>query len=429
MTDFWRSERLTRITDPASTSPVVVEDGAGGGFAYHPTRFLISNLALQRIGALLVAPDFRNLGHEFGWLPELGLHAFELLTGEALLDKLPVLEAEISGTLQPGDDPAEAFVSVDHALFGAPKYHGDPASAPMPAAPWAVMPPITGAGAATAALLDTGVDLSAEFLLAGAVRDADDVDQLRPVGAANQSLGSQAGHGTFILGLLQRMSGGDLRVDVGRVLSPDGVGYDSLVSKEIKELAAAAVPVGVVNMSIGGYTDNDRMPAALSAALGRLPATTVVVAAAGNGDDTCPASDRPIWPGAGDGVVAVGSVVDVPGGLRRSVFSNFGPWVDVWTLGEDLLSTYATGDFVVDPNDVRTFDGWATWSGTSFAAGLVSAEIARRMKQGLTGADAWATMKAGLPSAGDALVEADTGVTGLLFDPVSAGVGLDPRLR
>jgi hypothetical protein len=426
MTEFWRAERLARITDPASATPVVIEDGPDGGYAYHPTRLLVSDLALQRIGGQLVLPDFRNLEHEFGWLPELGLHAFELLTGEPLVDKLASLTADIAAALQPGDDPAKAFVSVDHALFGAPKYHGDPSGAPEPADPWADMPPIPEAGPATVGMLDTGIDL-ASTMLASAVRDTDDADLLVPTGAAGFDLASEAGHGTFILGLLQRMSGGGLRVDVGRVLSPDGVGYDSLVSKEIKELAAAASPVGVVNMSIGGYTDNDQMPPALAEALTRLPATTVVVASAGNGDEDCPASARAIWPAAGPRVVAVGSLHEQGGAVTRSTFSNFGPWVDVWTWGEDLVSTYVAGTFVASPLDRRTFAGWARWSGTSFAAALVTAEIARRMKDGLSGSDAWDSLTSSMAAASGALSAPDAGVKGQYFDPISVGIGVDPR--
>jgi hypothetical protein len=51
----------------------------------------------------------------------------------------------------------------------------------------------------------------------------------------------------------------------------------------------------------------------------------------------------------------------------------------VSTIGEDLVSDYPAGRYRLGPQETETFDGrGASWSGTSFAAPLVSAEIAKR---------------------------------------------------
>jgi len=64
------------------------------------------------------------------------------------------------------------------------------------------------------------------------------------------------------------------------------------------------------------------------------------------------------------------------------VFSNFGPWVDVCAPGVSLRSAFPTGVRVDKVTGVKEhFSGWARWSGTSFAAPLFAAEVARRHAQ------------------------------------------------
>jgi subtilisin family serine protease len=128
----------------------------------------------------------------------------------------------------------------------------------------------------------------------------------------------------------------------------------------------------VLNLSLGGYTEDDRAPLALAAALRALGRETVVVAAAGNNN-----SDRPFWPAAFKHVIAVAALdttVDPP---RPAAFSNHGWWVDVCAPGVDLHSTYVRGAWQLDDSaPVEEFTGWARWSGTSFAAPQIAATIA-----------------------------------------------------
>jgi Subtilase family len=64
-------------------------------------------------------------------------------------------------------------------------------------------------------------------------------------------------------------------------------------------------------------------------------------------------------------------------------WSNYGPWVDACAPGTDLVSSFfARFDGDVPPiNGIDTddFEQWATWSGTSFAAPVVVAALAREM--------------------------------------------------
>ena len=155
--------------------------------------------------------------------------------------------------------------------------------------------------------------------------------------------------------------------DSGKVLDPTGIGDEFSIALELAETKAL-----VVNLSLGGYTLDDLPPVALQAAVEALWPDRVVVAAAGNN-----ASDRPFWPAAFKHVISVGAVDSRNGAVSRAAFSNYGSWVDVWAPGVDLVSTYVDGRWATAGHVVR-FEGWARWSGTSFAAPLVAATIAER---------------------------------------------------
>jgi len=133
----------------------------------------------------------------------------------------------------------------------------------------------------------------------------------------------------------------------------------------------------ILNLSLGGPTALDLGLPATALVLGRARGQrkgrgeqvddAVVVASAGN-----EATTQPMFPAAMKGVVAVGALD--PSG-NRTEFSNWGWWVDCATLGEDVLGPYADTDEAVRPN----FDGYALWSGTSFAAPFVAGRIAAAM--------------------------------------------------
>jgi hypothetical protein len=132
-----------------------------------------------------------------------------------------------------------------------------------------------------------------------------------------------------------------------------------------------------------------------------------VVAPAGNQNCTVPQ-----FPAAFNAkyhnVIGVGSV-DADG--NRSTFSNHGPWVSCCTEGEDVVSTFISGwhgeteeqepegALGAGTRPVKNFEGWASWSGTSFAAPKVAAELARRKASGSTLAGAWKDLTSGVPPA------------------------------
>jgi len=142
----------------------------------------------------------------------------------------------------------------------------------------------------------------------------------------------------------------------------------------------------VMNLSFGSFTIDGRPPLVLERAIGRITPGTVVIAAAGNygevpaggsGVDELPKPTTPIWPAAFDDVIAVGAL----DGEKPAVFNSTGAWVKLMAPGVDLQSTYLIGDVTGHesqggPEERDTFDGLAQWSGTSFAAAVVTGAIA-----------------------------------------------------
>src|SRR5215470_4956237 len=176
----------------------------------------------------------------------------------------------------------------------------------------------------------------------------------------------QEAHATFIAGvILERAPNANLIVD--HVLNESDIATSSWkVATKMVRFADAGVKV--LNISFGAATDDDDPPLVLKKAVEALRGKVTVVAAAGNnGPET-----KKIWPAAlGENnrtVVAVGAGgPDRTGDFVSATFSPDAKWVGLIAPGENIYSTYKA-------------NGYATWSGTSFAAAAVSGAIARLME-------------------------------------------------
>ena len=226
----------------------------------------------------------------------------------------------------------------------------------------------------TVGVIDTGV--AAHDWLAGSFLAApDDFDPVDEDG--DDELDTQAGHGTFVAGIvLQHAPGATVRV--ARVLDRNGEADVQTVANAIVRLGKAGVDI--INLSLGGYTRKNNEPKALRDALAALDPEVVVVAAAGNHDPKKHKGVTPtrkFYPAAFSTVVGVAALSP----LRRNrdpklaPFSNFGEWVDVSAVGVGQVSTFLRFKDKRGPE----FDGFATWNGTSFAAPAVAGAIAARM--------------------------------------------------
>ncbi|MGH3329373.1 MAG: S8 family peptidase [Streptomycetales bacterium] len=262
------------------------------------------------------------------------------------------------------------LVGPHHLYRGEPAYSGGPFDIPTPRA---ALPPLAAppdpARPVNVAILDTGISPHAwyadeSWFAACERRDREVID-----GDRDYELDSQAGHGTFIAGLVLRTAPGAW-LHVERVLGSDGL-CDELtlvhgLSQLRRRLRSGGVSLDVLNLSLGGYTYDDRPSPLLRQALARFGSETVIVAAAGNN-----ASDRPFWPAALKRVVAV-AALDA-GGEALAAFSNHAWWVDAYAVGERVASSFVSFD---DGRPGHDFAGYAEWSGTSFAAPQVAGAIA-----------------------------------------------------
>jgi len=198
--------------------------------------------------------------------------------------------------------------------------------------------------------------------------------------AAAHLLDFEAGHGTFIAGLLHQQCP-DAQIVSAGVLSSFGDGDVADVLSTLADMVERCGPFDLVVMSFGTNLVDDE-PGLFGTELMRLLGPALGVAAAGN-QATC----RPYFPAALPGVVGVGALA--PDG--KAWFTNYGGWVDACAPGVDVVSTFFEDfDEVIDGTTTRSYRGWARWSGTSFSAPKVAGAIAREMYlSGGTARDAW----------------------------------------
>lgn len=212
------------------------------------------------------------------------------------------------------------------------------------------------------------------------------------------TLDFEAGHGTFISGIVRQICP-DADIHVAGVLSSFGDGSVTSLTDSLHRLFSPTpaqmgrgyaklpkdqrIPItplpDIVIMSFGGFFADDD-PGTLEAELAALLPGSLIFAAAGN-EATC----RKSFPAALPSVVAVG-------GLQsdgRAFFSNFGSWVDACAPCIDVVSTFfhgfderltvTTPDGTTKDVVTRRFEDWASWSGTSFAAPKVASLVAQEL--------------------------------------------------
>jgi hypothetical protein len=374
--EFWRNERHKDTCegrwrddhdddgDDDHRRPGHVEHG--DGFLYRPRQVLLEaagDLPTQRAQREIEqrggVPD-PELDRSFA-VAGLPVQAFLLPSGVNLPELVTELRQSTGGQPPPN-------VGLNHVFCGEPDYHGGPYGEPYNTKGFSEAPYSKPAEVAPAiAVLDTGYDQAVQQLHPGLVwrldyTPADQENAVLPSGY----IAPEGGHGLFIAGIIMRLAP-HVAIRQVKVLDPAGVTDDATAAVG---LARAGAPV--VNLSFGGYTHENTPPTALATALARYP-DVVMVAAAGNNHEA-----RKFWPAAFPQVVAVGAVDTRHAAPKRAVFSNYGPWVDVYAPGVQIQSTYLKAMWKLrsDPT-ARLINGYATWSGTSFAAPQVAALIAQ----------------------------------------------------
>ncbi|HEU4422025.1 MAG TPA: S8/S53 family peptidase [Pilimelia sp.] len=181
-------------------------------------------------------------------------------------------------------------------------------------------------------------------------------------------LDAMAGHGGFVAGIVAQVAP-YAEIRVYRTAGTDGLSTESDVASAM--LRAVRDGARILNVSMGCQPADGAPPLGMSAAVEQIRrqhgTDVVIVAAAGNYGDTLPC-----YPAALDGVV---SVAGLTAHLEPTKWSTRGSWITFSTVGEGLLSTYVSIDYLNPPPPTEP---WAFWSGTSFAAPQVAGLIARR---------------------------------------------------
>lgn len=284
---------------------------------------------------------------------------------------VPSTVQAVRGSLPAGADA----VAPNHVLLASPFNHGGPYGPPRPVVPGSPLPPPAGTGdRVPVTIIDTG--LWAETVLPTGYLAATGVEYETQTDVDHDGLlDGDVGHANFIAGVI---AGHNDRVDlrVTKVLDTFGICTEDQLVQALDGIDPATK---VINLSLGGFTPGDVPPLGLSVALENVLAGSDRIAVAAAGNDTN--RTNPFWPAAFAGAGASWSeqvvAVAAHDGTQLCDWSNAGPWVTLAAAGEDITSTY-----IVNPEFFP--DGWALWSGTSFATPRVVAEVAARIDGGTT---------------------------------------------
>jgi subtilisin family serine protease len=197
-------------------------------------------------------------------------------------------------------------------------------------------------------IIDTGIDTSHTDLTV--------VGHVKFTGWFGGSNKDCHGHGTHVAGTAAAKdntadvvgAAAGARLTGVKVLGCNGSGSTSGVIKGVDWVTANAVKPAVANMSLGGSAST-----ALDDAVRRSAASGVfyAIAAGNSGADACLSS--PARAGAGDNGIMTVAATDSSD--QEASWSNYGPCVDVWAPGVNILSTKRGG-------------GTTTMSGTSMAS-------------------------------------------------------------
>lgn len=234
-------------------------------------------------------------------------------------------------------------------------------------------------------MADTGLllDAATHPWLASGVQMQDPVDDVDPLDPGTPPvIPACAGHGTFGAGVLRCMAP-DAEIIMARTLLAGGSEIESNLVRRLG--AALALGPDIFHLTMACLSRNDQPLIGFEAWLRLVRRSgAICLAPAGNSG-----FDRPEYPAAFPGVIGVGAL---GGDWRgRATFSNFGPWVDVYAPGRDLVNAFATGTYDCyvypygpgngQPAQTRNFYGMAKWSGTSFSTPIVTGRIAARMSR------------------------------------------------
>jgi hypothetical protein len=209
--------------------------------------------------------------------------------------------------------------------------------------------------------------------------------------------GSHWGHATFLAGLI-RMTAPDAQILSMRVMNAAGQVSDDHLGDALTWLAAhqATIKADIVLMAFGRRREEseDRALDDVRDAITRVADNGVrIVASAGNDG-----SAEPVYPAAFAADPGLASAVVSVGALSSPTqwapFSDYGPWVREARKGTGIVSLLpelsasagqqqVTAERAFDPPTLTVSrEGFAWWSGTSFAAAIYAGQLASQLPGG-----------------------------------------------
>jgi hypothetical protein len=375
-TDDWlRGERLADqvadlvkalTSEDAGTSIVVANEAHE---ALGPERYGEMSYLLAQGRVLVRDEDLARVAEIVGRSPHDtfpdGINGLSILPVDNALDAL----ARVDRALGTG------IAFPDHVIYvTGPGGSACPATEPLPTKAQGPEPRgcshkrCSGEGVRIA-VVDTGFDAETAAhtpWLAGVTGEQEVIDPL--------DLGHYTGHGTFVAGVVRSVAP-RAQIHVHAFLPRGGAILESQIVAKLE--AALESNPDIVSMSAGARTRGHHGLLGFRKAWEHYARKgTLLVSAAGND-----ASTQEFYPAADEYAVGVGAV-DRRG--RRAPYSNYGPWVDCFARGSDVVNAFPNGIYRYKERP-RTghyaeFDHWlGQWSGTSFATPLVSGMVAARM--------------------------------------------------
>jgi len=380
------------------------DDDADVDYLYRPGHALVRPEGADRLRRFFEERQdvYRGPGDTVGQ-PVEGLFIYQLprriTVGKTdTLDTLAEIDRELG----------EGVAVPDHVLYVVGNTgKACPATEPeLPVASAGPVPSLSGdtdAGQGVrVSVVDTGwypgaaTDTDSPWLAQGVAGDVETVDP--------NNIHPYAGHGTFVAGVVRCMAPAT-EIEVEGFLTKGGAIYESEIAQELNEALRDKDEPQLISISAGTHTRRN-LPLmgfqALADAyrLRERDDGPLVVAAAGNDGN-----DVPFYPAAFEWVVSVGAL---DGDGKKSDFSNYGKWVDVYAHGRNLVNAYPTGAYTYhEPTSAgfgttQNFTGLAQWSGTSFSTPVVTGAIAAYMsKHGVSARQARDALIAAAPKKPD----------------------------
>jgi len=365
--------------DPPRTIAVATRDG-GLDFMYSVGEILIREDHVDRALETLEQPPRRELPDDRFETVVDGVVLFKLGEGRFSL----VLEA-----LEQIDRELGAGIATPNHVLTVATGQGGGCSATEPEPVYYEMDPFPsvcpdGGAGVLIYMADTGLlaDAATHTWLKYGVRMGNPAEDVDPLQAGPPEIQACTGHGTFGAGVLRCMAP-DAQIIMTRALSNCG----STVESDLVPVLESALSLGadIFHLTIACLSRNDQPLIGFEVWLDHVRRSgAICLAPAGN----CGFA-RPEYPAGFPEVIAVGALGSDWRG--RATFSNFGPWVDVYAPGRDIVNAFATGSYECyvypygphdgQPGQTRNFYGMAKWSGTSFSTPIVTGLIAARMSR------------------------------------------------